>query len=81
MATSTAEDAPRGMEFLYSPNRFNVAVSRAKVRFILVANPALMTPMCRTVAEMRLANGFCGYGGRVLDLNLFLEGNNETRMN
>jgi len=63
MATSTAEDAPRGMEFLYSPNRFNVAVSRAKVRFILVANPALMTPMCRTVVEMRLANGFCGYGG------------------
>jgi len=62
MATSTAEDAPRGMEFLYSPNRFNVAVSRAKVRFIMVANPAVLTPACRTVGEMRLANGFCGYG-------------------
>jgi uncharacterized protein len=30
MATSTPEDAPRGMEFLYSLNRFNVAVSRAR---------------------------------------------------
>jgi len=29
MATSTPEDAPRGMEFLYSLNRFNVAISRA----------------------------------------------------
>jgi uncharacterized protein len=25
MATSSPEDAPRGMEFLYSINRFNVA--------------------------------------------------------
>ena len=64
MATSTAQDAPRGMEFLYSPNRFNVAVSRAKVRFILVGNDAVMTPVCRTVGEMKLANGFCGFLGR-----------------
>ena len=32
MATSTPEDAPRGMEFLYSPNRLNVATSRAQMR-------------------------------------------------
>jgi len=30
MATSTAEDLPRGIEFLLSPNRINVAVSRAQ---------------------------------------------------
>jgi predicted RecB family nuclease len=30
MATSTAEDLPRGIEFLLSPNRLNVAVSRAQ---------------------------------------------------
>jgi superfamily I DNA and/or RNA helicase len=30
MATSTAADAPRGMEFLYSSNRLNVAISRAR---------------------------------------------------
>jgi superfamily I DNA and/or RNA helicase len=67
MATSTAQDAPRGMEFLYGPNRFNVAVSRAKVRFILVGNDAVMTPVCRMVAEMRLANSFCGFLGRGVD--------------
>ena len=32
MATSTAEEAPRGMEFLYSLHRLNVATSRARLR-------------------------------------------------
>ena len=30
MATSSPEDAPRDLEFLYSGNRFNVAISRAR---------------------------------------------------
>jgi len=30
LTTSTHEDAPRGMNFLYSLNRLNVATSRAK---------------------------------------------------
>ena len=59
MATSTPEDAPRGMEFLYSLNRLNVAVSRAKCIFILVANPALFEPVCRSPHQMRLVNAFC----------------------
>jgi len=58
MATSSPEDAPRGMEFLYSGNRFNVAVSRARSTFILVANEQLLEPDCRTVDQMRLANAF-----------------------
>jgi superfamily I DNA and/or RNA helicase len=41
MATSSPEDAPRGMEFLYSLNRLNVAISGAKRAAILVANPWL----------------------------------------
>ena len=40
MATSAPEDAPRGMEFLYSLNRLNVATSRARCAFILVAKSA-----------------------------------------
>jgi superfamily I DNA and/or RNA helicase len=59
MATSTPEDAPRGMEFLYSLNRLNVAVSRAKAVFILVANPALFEPECRSPHQMKLANALC----------------------
>jgi uncharacterized protein len=61
MATSRPEDAPRGMEFLYSPNRLNVATSRAQCAVILVASPHLFRPECRTVRQMKLANGLCRF--------------------
>lgn len=61
MATSTPEDAPRGMEFLYSPNRFNVALSRARAVFILVASPAIFEAECKSPAQIRLANSFCRF--------------------
>ncbi len=61
MSTSTPEDAPRGMEFLYSLNRLNVAVSRAKSTFIMVASPRLFEMDCRSPAQMRLANAFCRF--------------------
>lgn len=61
MATSTPEDAPRGMDFLYSPNRLNVAVSRARAMFIMVANPAIFSPECKSPQQIRLANPFCGF--------------------
>jgi uncharacterized protein len=67
MATSSPEDAPRGMDFLYSGNRLNVAVSRAKALFILVANPRLFEPDCRTPEQMKLANAFCRYVEMALD--------------
>ena len=50
LTTSTPEDAPRGMDFLYSANRLNVATSRAKALCILVGNPKLFEPDCRTPA-------------------------------
>lgn len=59
MTTSTPQDAPRGMEFLYSPNRFNVAVSRARSTFILVASPALLDAECKSPAQIRLAANGC----------------------
>jgi uncharacterized protein len=61
MATSRPEDAPRGMEFLYSPNRFNVATSRARCAVIVVANPRLYAPDCRSARQMQLANALCRY--------------------
>ena len=61
MATSTADEAPRGMEFLYSLHRLNVATSRARCVAAIVANPALLTPGCRTPEQMRLANPFCRF--------------------
>lgn len=61
MATSTPEDAPRGMEFLYSLNRLNVAISRAQCVAVLVASPVLFDVQCTTPRQIELANAFCRY--------------------
>lgn len=61
MATSSQDDAPRGMEFLYSLNRLNVATSRARCAAIVVASPALFEPQCRTPRQMQLANALCRF--------------------
>jgi hypothetical protein len=59
MATSTPEEAPRGMEFLYSLNRLNVATSRAQCLAIVVASPALLEPDCKTPRQMMQAAALC----------------------
>jgi superfamily I DNA and/or RNA helicase len=59
MTTSTPEDAPRDIEFLYSGNRLNVAVSRARALAVVVANPELFRVACHTPEQMRLLNAFC----------------------
>ncbi|KYK49298.1 hypothetical protein A1D31_39950 [Bradyrhizobium liaoningense] len=60
MTTSSHSDAPRGMVFLYSLNRLNVALSRAKCLCILVA-PRILEAECRTPRQMQLTNAFCRY--------------------
>ena len=59
MATSSADDAPRGMEFLYDPHRLNVATSRARAMAVIVASPDLIRVSCRTPRQMLLANALC----------------------
>ncbi|HEY8536297.1 MAG TPA: TM0106 family RecB-like putative nuclease, partial [Vicinamibacterales bacterium] len=61
LTTSSPDEAPRGMEFLYSLNRLNVATSRARCACVLVASPALLSPECQTPAQMKLANALCRY--------------------
>ena len=61
MATSGADDIPRNMEFLYSLNRLNVAVSRALVLAVLVCSPNLLAVRCRNPEQMRLANALCRF--------------------
>ena len=65
MATSRPEDAPRGMEFLYSRNRLNVATSRARCLAILVASPRLFEPECHSPRQIQLANGLCRFNEMV----------------
>jgi len=60
-ATSSRADAPRGMEFLYSLNRLNVATSRAKCVSIMVGSPELFETDCRTPRQAQLANAFCRF--------------------
>jgi predicted RecB family nuclease len=59
--TSRPEGAPHGMEFLFSRHRLNVATSRARCVCILVGNPGLFEPECRTPEQMRMANAYCRY--------------------
>ena len=59
MTASCAEDVPRGMEFLYSRNRINVAVSRAKSLAIIVASPRLLEASCSRIEQMALVNTLC----------------------
>lgn len=61
LATSSHADAPRGMEFLYSLNRLNVATSRARCLSYLVCSPAVFEAECRSPRQMQLANAFCRY--------------------
>ena len=61
MATSTPAEAPRGIAFLYSLHRLNVAISRAQGMAILVCSPALLDVIARTPEQMRLANALCHY--------------------
>jgi len=57
MATSSGEDLPRDLAFLFSRNRLNVAISRAKALAVLVASPRLLQVRCKGPAEMKLVNG------------------------
>ena len=59
MATSSSEDLPRDIEFLFSKNRLNVAVSRAKCLALLIASPALLDINCKTPQQMELVNTLC----------------------
>lgn len=60
-ASSSRDDAPRDMGFLYSRNRLNVAVSRAKSMAIVVASPTLLEAGCRTPDQMRLVDALCRF--------------------
>jgi uncharacterized protein len=61
MATSTGDDLPRNLEFLFSRNRLNVAVSRAQSLAVLVASPQLLEIRCRTTDQMRMVNALCRF--------------------
>jgi superfamily I DNA and/or RNA helicase len=64
MATSSGDDVPRNLEFLFSRNRLNVAVSRARCLAYVAASPRLLEVACRTIEQMRMANALCLFAER-----------------
>jgi hypothetical protein len=61
MASSSGEDVPRGLDFLMSRNRLNVAVSRAQCLAYVACSPRLLEVDCRTVEHLKLANALCRF--------------------
>jgi uncharacterized protein len=59
--SSSGEEVPRGLEFLFSRNRLNVAVSRAQCLAVLVGSPRLLDVRTRSVDQMRLVNALCRF--------------------
>jgi superfamily I DNA and/or RNA helicase len=59
MATSSGDDLSRQIEFLYSRNRLNVAISRAQCLAVIIASSRLLETSCSTIEQLRLVNALC----------------------
>jgi uncharacterized protein len=59
MATSSGEDVPRNLAFLFSRDRLNVAISRAQCLAYLVCSPRLLEARCGSIEDMELVNALC----------------------
>ena len=56
MTTSTPDDLPRHVDFFYSKNRLNVAISRARTLAVVMCNPKLLELDATTVEHLHLVN-------------------------
>ena len=61
MTCSSGHDVPRGLDFLFSRNRLNVAISRAQCLAVLVHSPTLLHAECRDLGDMELVDGACRF--------------------
>jgi predicted RecB family nuclease len=61
LAASSAEDAPRGADFLLEENRFNVAVSRGRALAVLVCSPRILATPCSSVEQLGAVAAFCAF--------------------
>jgi predicted RecB family nuclease len=86
MTSSSADEIPRGVAFLFSLNRINVAVSRAQVLSLVFASADLLEVPCANVDEMRQVNSLCAlkeYGAelaRVGTVQTTLDGGSFCRL-
>jgi uncharacterized protein len=66
MTASTAADVPRGIDFLFSKNRLNVAISRARGLAYIVCTEELLNSRAKTIDEMQLIATLCAFVERCL---------------
>jgi len=66
VASASVKNNPRGMDFLFSRNRLNVAVSRAQAIAVVVCSPRLLWSRCSTIEQMRLVNMLCRFADSAL---------------
>ncbi|HDP0036558.1 TPA: TM0106 family RecB-like putative nuclease [Legionella pneumophila] len=59
MCASSANESPRGLNFLFDKNRLNVAVSRAQCMAIIVYSPALLESVPTNIEQITMMNMFC----------------------
>ncbi len=61
MTTSSSEFMPRTADFLFSKNRLNVAISRARCLAYLICTDELLDTRARNVEEMELISALCSF--------------------
>jgi uncharacterized protein len=61
MATSSGNEIPRDLGFVFEQNRFNVAISRARALSALASSPDLLRVRCTTAENMAAVNLLCRY--------------------
>lgn len=59
LTASSAETAPRGLDFLLDPDRLNLALSRARAAVFVVGAPQLMNAAPTTIRPIEAANDLC----------------------
>ena len=59
MTSSDGTNLPRDVEFLFSQNRLNVAISRARKKAIIIANKKLLTIGVTSLEQLKLVNKLC----------------------
>lgn len=60
LACSSADDAPRGLDFLLDRNRLNVAISRAKSVCYLIYSKNLLSASFRTIEDVKSVSRLAG---------------------
>ena len=72
LACSSADDAPRGLDFLLDRNRLNVAISRGKSVCYLIHSKNLLTASFRTLEDVKSVSRLAGLSMHVVPSTLEL---------